>query len=85
MIICRKLSDTVYTFIIPGELFGPNRGPVVESIESNSKSYALDRFFDSYGYFSMEAVKLMRAYYFNNKGELKEINLLRAYRSRQNL
>lgn len=78
MIITKKINNPVYTFIV----FVDGRQEVIQ-VESNSKTNVLNYFFD---YIDLNRVNLTLSscHYFNNKGELKDIDLVEAYYRRKN-
>ena len=77
MIITKRISNTVYVF----KVVFSNRVEVVQ-LESNSKTYALNYFFT---YFDLTQIDLYQSecHYFSKSGELKTVNLVEAFKRRQ--
>ena len=77
MIISRKCNNCVYTFVLE-RIYGNN---IVCQIESNNKSYAIDAFLDNYN-IDIGTIGACKGFYFNKNGELKEIDMLSAFKRR---
>ncbi len=78
MRLTRRITNPVYTFVV----FMDGRQDILQ-VESNSKTYALNYFFD-YVDLSSVNLTLSSCHYFNKQGELKDINLVEAYKRRVN-
>lgn len=77
MLLCRKCNNTVYTFVFE-RINGSN---IVCQLESNNKSEAIDTFLDYYN-INIGTIGACRGYYFSKQGELKEIDMLGAFKRR---
>lgn len=77
MAYCKKRDYPVYTFIIE-KVNGSN---IVAQIEASSKSDALDYFFDLYS-IRLSTISSCKGFYFDKKGELREMDLASALRRR---
>jgi hypothetical protein len=75
--LCERRSYPVYTFVFE-RVNGYN---IVCQIESSSKSEAIDRFLDTYN-INIGTIGACKGYYFNKNGEIKEIDMLGAFKRR---
>lgn len=77
MMITKRITNTVYIF----KIVFANRVEVIQ-LESNSKTYALDYFFN---YIDLTQIDLYQSecHYFSRSGDLKTVNLVEAFKRRK--
>lgn len=78
MNICRKISNKVFVFVIYPPLVSK---PENVFIESNSKTNAITRIFESY-YINPTTINNVKGYYFTKDLEMKEMDLKSAFMRR---